>query len=57
MGIKIEKSSDPVIFEVINRHVSLLFNAGKRHEKKLINFSNIISQASYVGTKLKKVGK
>lgn len=32
-------------------------NSGKRYEKKLINFSNIISQASYVGTKLKKVGK
>jgi phosphatidylserine/phosphatidylglycerophosphate/cardiolipin synthase-like enzyme len=57
MGIKIEKSTDPVIYEEINRHVSLLFNAGKRYEKKLINFSNIISQASIVGTKIKKVGK
>ncbi len=57
MGIKIEKSSEPVIYEDIERHVSLLFNAGKRHEKKFINFSNIINQASYVGTKLKKVGK
>lgn len=57
MGIKIEKSTDPVIYEEINRHVSLLFNAGKRYEKKLINFSNIISQASIVGIKIKKVGK
>jgi phosphatidylserine/phosphatidylglycerophosphate/cardiolipin synthase-like enzyme len=57
MGIKIEKSTDPVIYEEISRHVSLLFNAGKRYEKKLINFSNIISQASIVGTKIKKVGK
>jgi len=57
MGIKIDKSNDPVIYEDVNRHVSLLINVGKRYEKKLINFSNIISQASYVGTKLKKVGK
>jgi phosphatidylserine/phosphatidylglycerophosphate/cardiolipin synthase-like enzyme len=57
MGIKVEKLTDPVIYEDIYRHVSLLFNAGKRYEKKLINFGNIISQASYVGTKLKKVGK
>jgi hypothetical protein len=57
MGIKIEKSTDPAIYEDFNRHVSLLFNAGKRHEKKLINFNNIISQVSYVGTKLKKVSK
>jgi hypothetical protein len=57
MGLKIEKSTDPVIYEDINRHVSLLFNAGKMYEKKIINFGNIISQASNVGTKLKKVGK
>jgi phosphatidylserine/phosphatidylglycerophosphate/cardiolipin synthase-like enzyme len=57
MGIKIEKSNEPVIYEDIERHVSLLFNAGKRHENKLINFSKIINNASYVGNKLKKVGK
>ena len=51
MGIRIDKSTDPVIYEDVNRHVSLLINVGKRYEKKLINFSNIISQASYVGTK------
>ena len=57
MGIKIEKSSDPIIYEDINRHVSLLFNAGKRHEKKLINFNSVINHASYIGNKLKKVSK
>jgi hypothetical protein len=57
MGIKIEKSTDPVIYGDTNRHVSLLFNAGKMYKKKIINFGNIISQASNVGTKLKKVGK
>jgi hypothetical protein len=57
MGIKIDKSNDLLTYEDVNRHVSLLINAAKRYEKKLINFSNIISQASYVGTKLKKVGK
>jgi phosphatidylserine/phosphatidylglycerophosphate/cardiolipin synthase-like enzyme len=57
MGIKIEKSSDPIIYEDINRHVSLLFNAGKRYEKKLINFNSVINHASYFGNKLKKVSK
>jgi len=57
MGIKIDKSSDPVLYEDTSLYVSLLFNLSKKYEKKLIDFGNIANQTSRACTKLKKVGK
>jgi phosphatidylserine/phosphatidylglycerophosphate/cardiolipin synthase-like enzyme len=57
MGVKIDKAGDPALYDDVYQHIMLLINASTKHEKKLINFGNIMSQASYVGSKLKKVGK
>jgi phosphatidylserine/phosphatidylglycerophosphate/cardiolipin synthase-like enzyme len=57
MGIKIDKSNEPVLYADTNLYVSLLFNASKRYEKKLIDFGNIVNQTSRACTKLKKAGK
>ncbi|HET8686256.1 MAG TPA: phospholipase D-like domain-containing protein, partial [Methanosarcina sp.] len=50
MGIKIDKSSDPALYADTIRHVSLLFNASRKYEKKLIDFSR-------ARKKIKKAGK
>lgn len=57
MGIKIDRSTEPEIYEDVYSQVSFLFSVGKKYEKKILNFGNIVSQAGYVGAKLKKVGK
>jgi hypothetical protein len=57
MGIKIDKSNDPVLYAGTNLYVSLLFNASKRYEKKLIDFGNIANQTIRACTKLKRLAK
>ena len=57
MGIKIDKSNDPVLYADIAQHLSLLFGASKKYEKKLINFGGVANQTIRVSKKLKKAGK
>jgi phosphatidylserine/phosphatidylglycerophosphate/cardiolipin synthase-like enzyme len=57
MGVKIDNSSDPILYNDILKHALLLLNAGKKHEKKLVNFGNIVSRATQAAFTIKKVGK
>lgn len=52
MGVKIDKSTDPVIYNKVIEHVSLLINASKKHDKEL-NCSNTVNQTNYNITRQK----
>lgn len=57
MGIKIDKSDDSVLYADTIRHISLLFNAGKKYEKKIIDFGEVANKTKRARTILKKAGK
>lgn len=57
MGVKINRSTDPAQYNDVYSHVDLLFKAGKKHEKKLIDFGKLAGHASNIGTKLHQVSK
>lgn len=57
MGVKIDRSKDTVLYADTNQHISLLFDASQKYERKLIDFGDIANQTSCIRKKLKKVGK
>jgi len=52
MGFKIDKSTEPEIYEKINGHVSYLIDISEKHNKGLINTNNVPAHAKYTSTKL-----
>jgi hypothetical protein len=52
MGIKIEKSTDPYTYEMINGHVSYLIAISEKYDKGLIKSNNVPAHANYTSTKL-----
>jgi phosphatidylserine/phosphatidylglycerophosphate/cardiolipin synthase-like enzyme len=52
MGIKIDKSTEPDIYEKINEHVSYMISISEKHDKGLIGSDNTVNQANHTGTKL-----
>jgi phosphatidylserine/phosphatidylglycerophosphate/cardiolipin synthase-like enzyme len=57
MGIKVDKSTEPDVYEKINEYVSYLIDISKKYDKGLINSDNITSQTNYKGAKLNQVNR
>lgn len=50
-GIKIDKSTEPYVYEKINEHVSYIIEISKKHDKGLINSNRASAQAKSTDTK------